>query len=225
MKTDRNIPLTQKDIYIKLELKRKGFQKIKKIKMFLTVLLVGSIFAIVSPEESRAEGFSDQNVSRTPKEQQELLNAVPEGYKLVESSGLERGIYGNLYGNAHIQNIGWQGSLNVEKYYLGTTGRGLRMEALALAFSNNNASIKYRLHVQNQGWKGWSSNGAANGTTGKGLRAEAVQISASGWYRVMYRTHIQNKGWTGWSQNGQTSGTTGQALRMEAIDIALITLI
>ncbi|MEI5995200.1 Ig domain-containing protein [Candidatus Enterococcus mansonii] len=197
----------------------------RKIKVFLTVLFVGLVCVVLSPKVSKAEEFLNQNVSRTAQEQQELLDAIPKGYKLVESSGLERGIHGNLYGKCHVQNYGWSNSLNVERYYLGTTGQALRLEALALAFSNNNASIKYRLHIQNLGWQGWSSNGSVNGTTGRGLRAEAVQISASGLYRVMYRTHIQKKGWTGWSQNGQISGTTGQALRMEAIDIALIALI
>ncbi|MTD37605.1 hypothetical protein GIX45_02935 [Erwinia sp. CPCC 100877] len=203
----------------------KGVIKMNKFKMLLVVLFIGLLGVVVVPKESTAEELISQNVSRTPEEQQELLNAIPEGYKLVESSELTRGIHGNLYGKVHLQSYGWSNSLNVEQYYLGSTGRGLRIEALALAFSSNKASIKYRLHVQSHGWLGWSSNGAVNGTTGKGLRAEAVQISASGLYRVMYRTHIQGKGWTGWSQNGQTSGTTGKALRMEAIDIVLITLL
>jgi uncharacterized protein YjdB len=62
---------------------------------------------------------------------------------------------------------------------IGTTGRGLRLEAVQLKLTGNLASsynLAYRVHVQNIGWMNWVSNGATAGTTGQALRIEAIQI-------------------------------------------------
>ncbi len=58
-------------------------------------------------DESKAEESPIQTISRTSTEQQELMNAIPKDYKLEELSGLQRGLYGNLYGNVQMQSFGW----------------------------------------------------------------------------------------------------------------------
>ena len=126
---------------------------------------------------------------------------------------------------AHVQNIGWQRYVS-DGETAGTTGRGLRVEALSLKVVGVNGGIRYRAHVQNVGWQGWHADGEDCGTTGRGLRVEALQVeltgAASANYDVYYRTHVQNVGWTSWSKNGATSGTTGRGLRVEAVQVLLV---
>ncbi len=126
---------------------------------------------------------------------------------------------------AHVQNIGWQSYVS-DGETAGTTGRGLRVEALSLGVAGVSGGIRYRAHVQNIGWQGWHADGEDCGTTGKGLRVEALQVeltgTASANYDVYYRTHVQNVGWTSWSKNGATSGTTGRGLRVEAVQVLLV---
>ena len=129
---------------------------------------------------------------------------------------------------SHIQNLAWAAWVkNGQKS--GTTGLGLRMEALEINLSSLDGldiGVRYRTHVQNVGWQPWVTNGKTAGTVGQGLRIEAVEISLTGAdaskYKVQYRGHLENSGWTSWKTNGATLGTVGQALRLEAISIVLI---
>lgn len=126
--------------------------------------------------------------------------------------------------DAHVQNIGWQSAV-ANGMSAGTSGRGLRVEAMHISLSGASGGITYRTHVQNVGWQGWKSNGALTGTTGQGLRLEAIEIKLTGdaanKYDVWYRSHVQNVGWQGWVKNGSLSGTSGRGLRMEAVQIAI----
>ena len=92
-----------------------------------------------------------------------------------------------------------------------------------VTINENNPSIIYTTHVQQQGWQPNVKNGAMSGTSGKRLRLEGIKIkleNATG--GIQYRTHIQNVGWeTSWKSNNQMSGTTGKGLRIEAIQIKL----
>lgn len=129
----------------------------------------------------------------------------------------------NTVGRSHVQNVGWSNGTDT----FGTTGRGLRVEALELNISGAPVSggIAYKAHVQNIGWQGEASDGATAGTEGRSLRMEAIQIRLTGdmanKYNVYYRTHCQNLGWLGWAKNGQTAGTTGVSYRMEAVQILI----
>ena len=86
------------------------------------------------------------------------------------------------------------------------------------------ASVSYRTHVQDVGWQGYVSNGAASGTSGQSKRLEAINIKVglqgiSG--GIEYRTHVQDIGWQGWVANDALSGTSAQSKRLEAIQIRL----
>lgn len=126
---------------------------------------------------------------------------------------------------AHVQNIGWQGSVH-DGATTGTTGRGLQMEAVMVDTAGIDGGVTYRAHSANVGWQPWVGNKAVAGTTGRGLRMEAIEIKLTGnaanQYDVVYRAHVQNVGWQGWVKNGQTAGTTGQGLRMEALEVKLV---
>lgn len=92
-------------------------------------------------------------------------------------SNISKGLSGNLNYQAHVQNIGWQSPLNTGT--IGTTGKGLRMEAVKFSLTGNLAKyfdIRYRSHIQSSGWEEWTKNGNQSGTTGKELRMEAFQI-------------------------------------------------
>ena len=124
---------------------------------------------------------------------------------------------------AHVQNIGWQGTVS-NGATAGTSGRGLRVETLRVSITSGDyeGGIQIRSHVQNIGWQGWSTEG---GTSGLGLRLEALQIRLTGelakHYDVYYRVHAQNFGWMGWAKNGEQAGSSGYAYRLEAVKIVL----
>lgn len=136
------------------------------------------------------------------------------------------GIQG-LKGTAHVQNVGWMGSVGNGKV-VGTTGRGLRLEAFKLAMEGVEigGDIRYRAHVQNIGWQGWKKNGGIAGSVGRGLRIEAIEIDLTGdlesTYDVYYRTHVSNVGWLAWAKEGETAGSTGMSQRVEAIQVKLV---
>ncbi len=129
---------------------------------------------------------------------------------------------------SHIQNLDWAAWVrNGQKS--GTTGLGLRMEAMEIKLSSLDGldiGVTYRVHVQNVGWQPWYADGVTAGTVGQSLRMEAIEIKLTGAdaskYTVQYRGHLENSGWTSWKKNGETLGTTGQELRLEAISIVLI---
>lgn len=129
---------------------------------------------------------------------------------------------------SHIQNLAWAAWVkNGQKS--GTTGLGLRMEAVEIKLSSLDGldiGVSYRVHVQNIGWQPWFADGQTAGTVGQSLRIEAVEIKLTGAdagkYTVQYRGHLENSGWTSWKKNGATLGTTGQEIRLEAVSIVLI---
>ena len=125
---------------------------------------------------------------------------------------------------------------------LGTTGEGKRIEGLTVALTGEAAaiadySIRYNVHIQNEGWQAatdnplnWKNNGDFAGSQGKSQRLEAIQLEltdASGApvtdYAVEYRVHIQDYGWSqGWKKDGAIAGTAGESKRLEAIQIRIV---
>lgn len=85
-------------------------------------------------------------------------------------------------------------------------------------------TVKYQVHVQDNGWLDPVENGEIAGTVGESKRMEAIKValvnkSNSG--NIEYRTHVQNEGWMSWVKGGKLSGTSGKSLRMEAIQLKL----
>lgn len=97
----------------------------------------------------------------------------------------------------HVQKKGWTNY--VSQGIAGTTGQGLRLEAMRIKVSGiEGLGIRYRAHVQSYGWLDYVENGALAGTTGKSKRMEAIQIELTGEqaanYDVYYRVHAQTYG-------------------------------
>ena len=128
---------------------------------------------------------------------------------------------------AHVQNIGWMPYVNGGTV-AGTTGQGLRVEALRFQLNSPAwpGEVTASAHVQNIGWMSPRVSPALVGTTGQSLRVEAFTMKLTGemadHYDIYYRTHAQNLGWLGWTKNGAQSGTAGYAYRLEAVQVTLI---
>lgn len=135
----------------------------------------------------------------------------------------------------HGQDYGWSQGLQRANQKItataGTTGQGLRIEAIRLISGDSNLQLHYQAHVQNIGWMPAVTDGQVAGTTGQGLRLEALKIWAtgtdSGQYDIQYRAHVQNLGWTDWVSSGNGdinayAGTTGQGLRIEALQLKIV---
>lgn len=59
----------------------------------------------------------------------------------------------------------------------GTDGKSLRMEAIKINLVDlPGYTVKYKAHVQNDGWQDWKSDGEIAGTTNRSLRMEALEI-------------------------------------------------
>lgn len=147
-----------------------------------------------------------------------LMEPVPKAYAAT--------IQPKANARMHVQSIGWQ-SWSADNSVAGTTGKGLRAEAIQVTISGDSKlGIEYCAHVQNVGWMGWTSNGGVSGTTGRSLRVEAIKLRLKGSdkdkYDVYYRTHIQNYGWLDWTKNGQPAGSSDLALRIEAIQVHVV---
>lgn len=134
---------------------------------------------------------------------------------------------GTLTYQAHVQNIGWQGSV-ADGDIAGTQKKSLRMEALRIYLNNPEGvegSVRYKAHVENIGWQDWVGNGEIAGTTGQDLRIEAVQIELTGAmaerYDIYYRVHVSDYGTLGWAKNGEVAGTTDYKKAAQSIEIRL----
>lgn len=126
----------------------------------------------------------------------------------------------------HVQSIGWQNWVSSGKP-AGTTGEGLRVEAINLKIDHSDLGIRYRTNVQgSDSWTGWSKDGETSGTTGQQKHIEAVQIELTGKeaanYDIYYRVHSRAFGWLGWAKNGQPSGSKGYNYRIESLEVQLI---
>ncbi len=129
--------------------------------------------------------------------------------------------------STHVQNVGWTSAAGSGKV-AGTTGRGLRMEAVCVALDGIEVpgDVRVKTHVQNVGWTGWVAGGGVAGSMGRSQRMEALAIELTGEasekYDIWYRAHVANLGWMGWAHDGENSGTEGLGTRIEAIQVVLV---
>lgn len=80
---------------------------------------------------------------------------------------------------SHVQKIGWETTWKSNGQTSGTTGKGLRLEAVQIKLTGDLAAkydIVYRVHVQHFGWLEWAKNGESAGSEGFGYRMEAIEI-------------------------------------------------
>ena len=127
---------------------------------------------------------------------------------------------------AYVQSQGWM-STTANGSIVGTTGRGLRLEALRLSVSSDiSGDVAYSAHVQHYGWQQEVTDGSVAGTTGEGKRVEAIKVRLTGnlkkYFDIYYRVYIDDIGWLGWAKNGDTAGTTSCSLGVQAVQITIV---
>lgn len=182
--------------------------------------------------ESISSLSADQTDSSSATEQTEQAEETTEDENSVESAESTElsiaDVQQALTYRTHVQKIGWQGWQG-NNSVAGTTGRGLRVEALEVrlnGISSDQLGIQYSAHVQNIGWQGTRKDGETAGTTGKSLRIEAINMSLTGSqssrFDIWYRVHVQNIGWLGWAKNGENAGSIGYSYRMEAMQVLIV---
>lgn len=126
---------------------------------------------------------------------------------------------------AYVQKQAWQNWSSNGKL-AGTTGKGLRIEALRIRLDNAPyaGSIKFRTYGRY--WSGWHGNDGISGSIGMGQKLEAIQIRLTldmlKHYDVYYAVHVQSIGWMKWKKNGEVAGIIGRNLRIEGIKIKLV---
>lgn len=129
-----------------------------------------------------------------------------------------------LGGRGYLRRHGWRAAKagSAGGIVLGTTGRGVALEALKLSVKGG--SVVLRARAQRDGGVRWGTR-VRDGMVGSpgGGRLEAVQIWLSGGlerdYDVLYRVHVQEFGWMGWARSGAYAGTSGFDKRIEAIEV------
>ncbi|WP_233288863.1 hypothetical protein [Kitasatospora sp. MBT63] len=86
---------------------------------------------------------------------------------------------GGLWVRAHVQNIGWQPwqyAADGQQVQVGTTGQGLRLEALEVRVGSG--TVAGRGHVQDVGWTApVRGTSIVLGTTGQSRRLEAISLN------------------------------------------------
>lgn len=127
---------------------------------------------------------------------------------------------------AHCEDVGWT-DYSSDGVYAGTTGRGLRLEALLIQLEGVSGSIVYHSYMEQIGWQAYASDGQVSGTTGRGLKLEAIQMDLTGEaaskYDLYYQVHKADLGWTGWGKQGSIAGSGAYLQnRIEAIQILLV---
>ena len=131
----------------------------------------------------------------------------------------------------HVQNRGWEKNYRKDGEMSGSTGSGLRLEAIEIFLKGidekyPDSDIEFSTYVDTVGWNEYSNNGDVNGSIGRGLRLEALKINLLGSiandYDVYYRVHVQNYGWLKWTKNGEMTGVVGKEKRMEALAVMLV---
>lgn len=123
--------------------------------------------------------------------------------------------------SGHVEKLGWIES--EDRSYVGTIGKGLRLEGLQFKGIESELDILHTSHVARIGWSNEQPSSSLCGTTGRGLAVEALRFRLAGenaeYFDIYYRVHVQSIGWMPWTQNGGMSGSTGLGLRVEAVEI------
>lgn len=109
-----------------------------------------------------------------------------EAFKITPPEGW------TLWAKVHVANVGWvtydgitrgkssgEGS-SANDPIIGTVGKGSAIECVMLGVSKrpegDKRRLRFRVHQQDKGWKGWTLEGFASGTDGMGLRLEAIEM-------------------------------------------------
>lgn len=189
----------------------------------------------VIEDTTQASEETTESHSTTEELSTEVVADTNESTKLLTTK--ESVSYSVKY-DAHVQKNGWMDVVS-DGQKAGTSGECKRVEAMHIWIEKNTKNadgsviteklqnaIRYKAHVQKNGWMKEASDGEMVGTSGESKRMEAIQMSLQGGvaelYDIYYRVHVQSYGWLDWAKNGEVAGSSGYGKRMEAIQIVLV---
>ena len=179
----------------------------------------------INKEDNKVEKNTEIYANNTEKNIEDNTNKdLEEDLVKIQNDNIRKDL--SVSYRTHVEGDGWQDYVQ-DGNTSGTSGRGLRLEAINIQLSNNtseNLNIKYQVHIEDIGWQDWKQNGEMAGTSGKSLRLEGIRIylDSSEKYSIMYRVHVQDEGWQEWKTDGEMAGTSGKGLRLEAIEIKIV---
>lgn len=108
---------------------------------------------------------------------------------------------------------------------MGTAGDSM-FSNLGFKLYNCSGGISYSVHLSDDGWTSYVSNGTLAGTSGQSTAIEAIRIKLTGEaankYNIYYRTYVNGKGWYEWTSDDKISGTTGAGLHVSAVQALLV---
>lgn len=155
------------------------------------------------------------------------LKVLPKGSSKAPANTAKPYVYMvNVYQQAHVQNIGWQGKSLASAGFAGTTGKSLWMEAIKLSTDQvGGVGISYQVYVRGKGWMA-SADGGEAGTTGQSLPIERFKASLTGAnagnFDLYYRVHLAEFGWLNWTKNGAEAGIEGYDYPIQAVEIRVV---
>lgn len=202
------------------------------LKKSIGLVVIAMIMVNIVPANVWAEDVNNGVGENTQILENDLSTNMKESEsiddKMIETNTAVIPVY-----QTQIENIAWTQGWKSNGEISGTSGWGLRLEAIEIKLQNSgeNLGVEYQTHIQNYGWeadtnRGWKKNGQMSGTSGEGLRLEGIEIKLTGSdadkYDIYYRVHAQNIGWMGWAKNGADAGTAGFGYRLEAIQIQMV---
>lgn len=187
-------------------------------KLLAAAVLATGLSTLLAPEALATSGTATSNDDNA--RQTALVAALHQTLQHPNATGR------HICYAAHVEDIGWQPPV-CDGAVAGTTGQGLRIEALDVVVSGV-GGVCAAGHVEDIGWQAVTCAGdnvsVVVGTTGLGLRMEALDISVNSG-GVCANGHVQNIGWQGFvcaaAPAFAMAGTTGQGLRMEAIELTV----
>ena len=127
----------------------------------------------IEEKENIKKNTTDNNTTKIIEQE---LNSTTQPLMSTKDENIEAAL--SVSYRTHVQEEGWQEYVK-DGQTSGTSGKGLRLEAINIQLSNNtseNINIKYQVHVQDIGWQDWKIDGEMAGTSGKSLRLEAIEI-------------------------------------------------
>lgn len=127
----------------------------------------------------------------------------------------------NLY--SHVANLGDVRASGKNYCEIGTTGKGLQIEALSANIDG--VDITYDVHMEDVGDIKGSIEGQVQGSQGIGKQLEGVTFYANKiptGYKIQYQAHVANLGWLDWVEEGEYAGTKGKKYAMEALRVRIV---
>lgn len=135
----------------------------------------------------------------------------------------------NLYG--HVQNVGDMRASGVNYCEIGTTGRGLDLEALGANVMGQNigdVEFTYGVHQENVGDVEGAIEGQILGSSGANTQLEGfwakVRKIPTG-YKLQYQVHKAGIGWpkdNEWTDAGNYAGSKGEHRAIEALRLRVV---